>query len=56
MARYSWGGDLLEIINLPISEDPEPLEDRINAATILAGRYFVIVFGDPAVREVIVKP
>ncbi|MFC1529134.1 hypothetical protein ACFL6R_00275 [Gemmatimonadota bacterium] len=57
LARYSWTGDLLEIINLPLPEPElrEPLEDRVSAATVLNGRYFVLVYGDPAVREVIIR-
>ena len=56
LAQYDWDGTLQKIIELPMPVDPEPLEGRLHGATVLDGRYFVIVNGDPAVREVIVKP
>jgi len=53
LAWYTWQGELRETIYLP---EPEPREDRLNAATVLNGRYFVLLHGDPAVMEVIVTP
>ena len=53
LAWYDWEGELQKTVYLP---DPEPGEDWLNAATILNGRCFVLVHGDPAVREVIITP
>lgn len=51
VAKYSWDGDLMEIIHLPPLPETESLEDFLHGAVKVGGEIWVVLYGDPAFRK-----